>query len=77
MKYQWQYNNMNILNIAGEEKYIGITANNLTVVNISKDDAGTYSCIVTTEFGLDVPSQEAQLQVCKYEKMLSLGLCYP
>ena len=63
MKFQWLYNNMSIVE---EERYSGITTNNLTVMNITKGDAGYYSCNVTTEFGLTVTSQQAQLQVCKY-----------
>ena len=64
MKFQWLYNNMSIVE---EERYSGVTTNNLTVMNIAKSDAGYYSCNVTTEFGLTVTSQQAQLQVCKYD----------
>ena len=63
--FQWLHNNMSIAD--NEEKHSGATIRNLTVMNISKDDAGSYSCNVTTEFGLTVTSQQAQLQVCKYE----------
>ena len=63
--FQWLYNNMNISEI--EIKYSGVKTNNLTVMNIAKSDAGYYSCNVTTEFGLTVTSQQARLQVCKYE----------
>ena len=60
--FQWQHNNMNIVD---GEKYFGATTSNLTVVNITKNDGGNYSCIVTTTFGLNVSSQQAQLKVCK------------
>ena len=50
-----------------EEKYSGVTTKNLTIMNITKGDAGNYSCNVTTEFGLTVTLQQARLQVCKYE----------
>ena len=63
MKFQWLHNNTSIV---GEERYSGVTTNNLTVMNISKDDAGSYSCNVTSEFGLTVTSQQARLRVCKY-----------
>ena len=65
MKFQWLYNNMSIID--EEMRYSGIKTNNLIVMNIEKGDAGSYSCNVTTEFGLTVTSQQAQLQVCKYE----------
>ena len=65
MKFLWLHNNTSIAD--NEEKYSGVTTNNLTIMNISKGDAGNYSCNVTTEFGLNVTSQQAQLQVCKYE----------
>jgi hypothetical protein len=52
-----------------EDKYSGVTTKNLTIMNIEKGDAGNYSCIVTIEFGLDVSSQQARLQVCKYMKI--------
>jgi hypothetical protein len=64
MKYHWQHNNMSI---ADGQKYLGVTTKNLTVMSIAKGDAGSYSCIVTTEFGLNVTSQQAHLKVCKYE----------
>ena len=56
--FQWQHNNMNITEA---------TRRILTVMDITKDVAGNYSCIVTTVFGLKVSSQHAQLKVCKYE----------
>ena len=62
--FQWQHNNENI---SDGEKYFGTTASNLTIMNVGKDDGGNYSCIVTTEYGLDVSSQQAQLKVCKCE----------
>ena len=62
--FQWLHN-MSIAN--NEEKYSGARTRNLTIMSISKDDAGSYSCNVMTEFGLTVTSQQAQLQVCKYE----------
>ena len=74
MKFQWLYNNMSIVD---EERYSGVTINNLTVMNISKDDAGYYSCNVMTEFGLTVTSQQAQLQVCKYYKIAVINLIVP
>ena len=63
--FQWLHNNINITEI--EMKYSGIKTNSLTVMNIANSDAGSYSCNVTTEFGLTVTSQQARLQVCKYE----------
>ena len=65
MKFQWLHNNMSI--VEEEMRYSGAITNNLTVINIAKGDAGSYSCNVTTEFGLTVTSQQARLQVCKYE----------
>ena len=62
MKFQWQHNKMNITN---GEKYSGAATNNLTIMDMEKADSGNYSCIVTTVFGLDVFSQQAQLKVCK------------
>ena len=56
--FQWQHNNMSITEVIRRI---------LTVMNITKDDAGNYSCIVTTIFGLKVSSLHAQLKVCKRE----------
>ena len=63
--FQWQHNNVSI---AGDrERYSDANTSILTVVNLMKGDTGNYTCIVTTEFGLDVASQQVQLKVCKYE----------
>ena len=62
--FQWLHNSTNITNKEG--KYFGVTTENLTVMNISKDDAGNYSCNVTTMFNLTITLQQARLQVCKY-----------
>ena len=71
MKYQWQYNKMNIID---GEKYSGAATDNLTITNIEKADGGNYSCIVTTVFGLDVFSQQAQLKICKGKLLLLIVL---
>ena len=62
--FRWQFNGSNITD--GEE-YSGITTNTLIITNIQQEDEGNYTCIVTTSFGVDVTSQPAQLQVCKYK----------
>ena len=62
--FQWQHNE---LNITDGDTYVGATMRNLTIMNISKVEEGSYSCIVVTEFGLPITSQQAQLKVCKCE----------
>ena len=62
--FQWQHNNRNI---SDGDKYSGATISTVMIMNIAKSDGGNYSCTVTTTFGLNVPSQQAQLKVCKCE----------
>ena len=62
--YQWQFNDADIANV--NNKYSGTTDSTLTVMNFEESDDGNYTCIVTTSFGAAVPSQSAQLLVCKY-----------
>lgn len=54
--FQWQVNNTNL---TGKEM------NSLTIMNVSEEDEGNYTCIVTTSFGVSIKSTVAQLFVCK------------
>ena len=60
--FQWLFNSRNIND---NEKYSGTTTSILIITNIQPEDEGSYACIVTTSFGVDITSQPAQLEVCK------------
>ena len=60
--YQWQRNGANI---SDDGRYSGATTAMLTVMNVTEVDEGNYSCVVTTSFGLEFTSQQAELLVCE------------
>ena len=60
--YQWQRNGDNITD---DDRYSGATSAMLTVMNVMEADEGNYSCVVTTSFGLEFMSQEAELLACE------------
>ena len=57
LEFQWQNKNTNI-----SEGMSSV----LTVMNVTRRDAGNYSCIVSLPFGESITSKEAWLFVCKY-----------
>ena len=56
-RYQWRHN---------EEDIDGETSNTLTIGSVTKDDGGTYECVVKNEYGDCVTSNISELSKFMY-----------
>ena len=64
LTYQWQRNEVNILNI--DRRYTGTNTSELRVLNVSLHENGTiFQCIVGNPVVEQVISNSATLTVCK------------
>ena len=53
--YQWRHDG---------EDINGETSNTLTIDSVTKDDGGTYECVVKNEFGDNATSNTSEISTC-------------
>ena len=61
--YRWFHNASNIS--SENPHYQGITNSILTILNVSNSEVGSYHCLVGNVDMVTIPSDRAQLTLCK------------